>query len=92
MQITTHACERYLERELKLITWTTDDIEKARKYLLNFVCSMKHQNLSKRKNEILHVLIGGLIMVFSRAKEVLITLYPMSEKQVGYLIYKKNRR
>jgi hypothetical protein len=37
MIITTHACERYLERELGLTTWTRDDI--------NRVASMSNSNV-----------------------------------------------
>lgn len=90
MYITTHACERYLERELGFITWTTDDIKRARKCLLSFICSHKHQNLCKKKDKIVHVLIEKLVLVFSKAKEVLITLYPMDQERVDYLNNKKH--
>ena len=78
--ITNHACERYLERELGYITWTIDDINRARKYLRTFISSNKHKNLDKKENKIWHVLVDKFIMVFSKAKKVLITLYPTNEK------------
>jgi len=91
MIITTHACERYLERELGFITWNIDDIYRARKYLNSFIRSHKHQNLCKKKSEIMHVLVDKLILVFTKAKEVLITLYPMDEDRVNYLNNKKHQ-
>lgn len=87
--ITTHACERFLERELGYITWTIDDIKKARKYLKTFIHSYKHLNLDKKSSNTKHVLINGLIMVFTKAKEVLITLYRTSEEQIDYFLNKK---
>jgi len=44
MIITTHACERYLERGLGFTTWTKDDILRARKYLKAFIYSHKKWN------------------------------------------------
>jgi len=88
MIITTHACERYLERCLGFVTWNSDDILRARKYLEAFIYNHKHKNLCKRKSEIMHVLVNKLILVFSKAKEVLITLYPFDEKKINYLNYK----
>ena len=63
--ITIHACERFLERELGYITWTIDDIIKARKYLRTFISNNKHKNLVKKENKIWHVLVDKLILVFT---------------------------
>jgi len=68
--ITTHACERFLERELGYITWTIDDIIRARKYLIT---------------RIWHVIVDKFILVFTKAKKVLITLYPSDEETIDYL-------
>ena len=83
--ITTHACERFLERELGYITWTIDDIIRARKYLITFISSHKHKNLNKKKNRIWHVIVDKFILVFTKAKKVLITLYPSDEETIDYL-------
>lgn len=84
--ITNHACERFLERELGYITWTSDDIRKARKVLKSFVYSYKHKTLYKDiKEKILFVLVDKFILIFNERKKVLLTLYPFNEKKINYL-------
>ena len=90
--ITTHACERFLERELGYITWTVDDINRVRQYLKTFISSHRHKNLDKKESKIWHVLVDKLVLVFTKAKKVLITLYPFKEQSDKELIdYSKER-
>jgi len=86
--ITDHACERFLERELGYITWTMEDIFKTRDYLRIFISSHKHKNINKTSNRICHVLVDKLILVFRKAKKILVTLYPFSEKAIQTIITK----
>ena len=75
MIITNHACERYLQRSLGYISWTKEDITKTREYLWKYIHSQEHINISTKFDETMCVIVGELILIIKKVKNIILTIY-----------------